>query len=379
MRRAACLLLLATPLAADDMTLVRGSLAKLAKGGPAALKEAERNGPVDTLLMRMPAAGTPWRAKYLAAEWLLRAHLLRLQQDPALPGREALEKAWELGWSARTESRDTVLASTGPLYRGGDAKARMASAEALSNSIQSQKQSTEQVAALDSVVLEIAMRTEDPARMALVATALAPRKDLSDRDRVLAFQAAAHAGLWTEVARWGKELEDGGKVLPAFHSAALAQPEAFDYAALLAWVRLAGPKAAAELPPSQAFQVRHFRLRLREASGPGSEAVRKAYPEGWQDSPAIEQPLMRLGATAHWLRPATRPMPLCGGADATRLDLHGFQDNPSGTRRTERLQASADPARPGWWTGRWSIENRAPDGTVLKADFDAELELSPRQ
>ena len=61
-------------------------VAKLAKGGPAAVKEAERNGPVDTLLMRMPSAGTPWRAKYLAAEWLLRAHLLRIQQDPALAG-----------------------------------------------------------------------------------------------------------------------------------------------------------------------------------------------------------------------------------------------------------------------------------------------------
>jgi hypothetical protein len=376
--RRAFFLLLATSLAADDMTLVRGSLAKLAKGGPAAVKEAERNGPVDTLLMRMPSAGTPWRAKYLAAEWLLRAHLLRIQQDPANAGREALEKGWELGWSARSESRDTVMAPSGPLYRGDNAKARLASAEALSNSIQSQKQSTEQVAALDSVVLEIAMRTEDPARMALVAAALAPRKDLSGRDRILAFQAAAHAGRWVEVARWGQELEDGGKVLPAFHDAALTQPEAFDYAALLAWVRLASPPVATALPPSQVFQVSHFRLRLREASGPGSEAVRKAYPEGWQESPAILPPLMRLGAAAHWQRPAARPMPLSGGADATHLDLHGFLDNPSGTRRTERLQASADPARPGWWTGRWSIETRAPDGTILKADFEAELELSPR-
>jgi hypothetical protein len=356
---------------------VRSSLAKLAKGGPEAAKEAQKGSPVDVLLMRMPAAGTPWRAKYLAAEWLLRAHMVRLAQDPALAGRETLEKAWDLAWTARAETGRTVVAPTGPLYRGADQKARVASAEALSSSIQAEKQLPEQIAALDSVVLEVAMRLEDPARMGQAAALLAPRTDLSDRDRIFAFMAAAHAGRWEDVARWGKELEAGGKVLPAFHESALKEPESFDYTALLAWVRLANPPAATALPAAQRFQIARFRLRLREASGPGSEAVRKAFAEGWQDSPAGEQVLVRMGAAARWQRPSNRPLPLCGGAGAATLDLYGFQEAPGGARRTERLQAAADASRPGWWTGRLGLETRAADGGTQKADFDVELELTP--
>jgi len=378
MRCAAYVLLLAAPMAADNNAMVRSSLGKLARGGPEAVKEAEKGGPVDVMLMQMPAAGTPWRAKYLAAEWLLRAHMLRLSQDPALAGREALEKAWDLAWTARAETGRAVVAPTGPLYRGSDGKARVAAAEALSSSIHAEKQLPEQIAALDSVVLEVAMRLEDPARMGEAAALLAPRKDLSDRDRIFAFMAAAHAGRWEDVARWGKELEAGGKVLPAFHESAFKEPESFDYAALLAWARLASPMASTAVPPSQRFQIAHFRLRLRETSGPGSDAVRKAFAEGWQDSPAGDQALVRMGAAARWLRPSARPLPLCGGASATTLDLFGFQEAPGGARRTERLQATADPARVGWWTGRLSLETRAADGGMQKADFEVELELRPQ-
>lgn len=368
------LALAALPLAADDMTLIRGSLATLAKGGPAAQTEAARGGTVDTLIMRLPAAGTPWRAKYLAAEWLLRAHLLRLQADPGL-GREALEKAWDLGWSARLESKDLETAPTGDLYRGPSGAARVRAATVLSNSIQAPLRGAEQVAALDAVVLETAVRLDDPARMGLAAEAVAARKDLGDRDRTFAFLAAAHAGRWPDLLRWGGELEAGGKVLGSFHAAALARADAFDYAALLAWARLAAPAPPKVLPPPAVLAVARFRIRLKEASGPGAEEVRKATPEGWQESPAGAHTLARSGAVARWLRPAARPMPLCGGATETTLDLHGFQEAPGGARRTERLTAVADPARAGWWTGTWTMESRAGGG-VLKAVFDLEMELA---
>ncbi len=372
-------LLVALPLGADDIGLLKASLSTLNRGGEAAKQEAKRQSPADALAMRLPVAGTPWGVKSLAAEWLLKAHLLRRKEDPSASPDGALEKAWELAWVARSEARNLQMTSPGAnLYRGSDAKTRAAAAAAVNDSIKTQDLSTEVKAALDALPLEIAVRLEDPQKMALAAEAVSTRPSLPERDRAYAFLASAHAGRWADVLRWGTELEAGGKLLASYHARALEQAEAVDYAALLAWVRATRPQPAADFPPSQVFEVTKFRLKLREASGPGSEAIRQAYPEGWQDAAEPGSTLLRIGALAHWQRPAQRPMPLTGGAGRDRLDLYGFLDSPSGARRTERLEAKADATRPGWWTGRWSLEGKDAKGGVLKADFDLELQLAPK-
>jgi len=55
----------AVPLCAEDIGLLKASLATLNRGGEAARQEAKRQGPADALAMRLPVAGTPWGVKSL--------------------------------------------------------------------------------------------------------------------------------------------------------------------------------------------------------------------------------------------------------------------------------------------------------------------------
>jgi hypothetical protein len=360
--------------AGDEATLIKASLDRMQRG-KAAPSEWAKGSAIDEVLAKLPVSKTPWRTKYYAAEWLLRAASLRAPGD-APAATEAMERGWDFISSAIAEARDLRMNVPANTYRGADAARRVASARAVNEGIEVQKVPAEQAAAMAAVAAELAVRLKDPIRMARAAEAFEGRASIADRDLAFAFMAACHAGRWDLAGRWGQDLASRGTLMPALHRSAQEQPEVFDYSIIPDWIRAASAPPPGALAPPARLQVQLYRIRLARVEGPGAQGILEAFPKGWQESRDPGNPLVRLGALGHWLRPGTRPMPLTGSASATSLDLMGRLDLPGGARKTERLRALAGPAgNP--WTGSLEVESRDAAGALTKLHFDLELELGP--
>lgn len=379
MRITAFLCLFALTLRADDMALLRGSLGELRKGSPAAAREALPGSPADQIAMRMPLADsrTPWRARYVAAEWLLLAHLRRLRMEPVPPltrDQQDLTKAWLLIQSAFDQSRDLVPGGAGlDLYRGANPGARVSAAVALSNAVGQEKVPDGLTAAMTSLAVEISARLKNPAFMAKAAAYAALRPDLPPRDKAFALVAAAHGGDWTNAARWLRELE-GNRMLAAFHQSALADPAAFDYSALGTVL----PPQASQAPPlldSARYSVKEARFKTRYVRGPEAQTapLRAALGRDWTATGPVAHPLLRVGSTAHWLKPGAQNVPLTGPASPHRLDLGGYTEFPGGGVQTEILSLLESPDRPGFWTGTLLVRQPSAEGP-LEIAFEAQLE-----
>ena len=386
MRRVACLALIGlTTLAAQTggVGLLRSSLDVLRKGGTEASREAQPGSPADRIVTTLRQTGdarTPWRARFLAAEWLLLAHLERLRMVPVpavAQEKQDLELAWTLVQNAYERSQGVVVDSKGlDTYRGENATLRMEATKTLSGRVGVEDVPEALRLAVVSLALEIAARRQDPVSMGKAATYASKLTNLSPRDKAFALMDATHGGAWAEAIRWAREL-DGSKVFRAFHQAALGDPEIFDYSVLL---DLAAPKAG--LPslaaPLERREVKNLRLRLKSAQGPEpqTKALQAAFGGAWQSSGPLATPLLRLGAGAHWLKPGPRPIPLAGAATTEGYELRGYLDLPTGGQRTEALSLWQDPARPGTWTGRLTAAQPTAEGP-LTAVFEAECDLGP--
>lgn len=372
------LLALAPLLQADDAALLRSSLAKLQTAPQAALPDVEPDSPVDRVAMKMPLTDprTPWRARYLAAEWLLQAHLLRRQADP-IPAvareRKDLEQAWTLITLASDQSRRVIVNPLEkPLYRGSDPKLRVEAAEKLSDNAGQARVSPAFQATMDTLALEIAVRLEDADRMAKALEPILRHPQLQPRDKAFALMASAHTGRWEAARAWGRQLA-GAPAFTALHDRALRLGEGFDYTVFT----LPGFEPAAAVPPflpAAAVAVKEYRIRLAGVDGgAGAEArLRDAYGTGWHASgPAT--PLQRQGALARWQAPGDGLPPLTGPHTPDRLQLVGYLDQPKG-RRIDTLDLTPDAGRPGVWVGTFRSDRPSEAGrTVLR--FEAELEL----
>jgi hypothetical protein len=377
MRAALFLLALAPLLRADDAALLRSSLATLQTGSPAARAEAGLGSPADRVAMKMSLTdpGTPWRARYLAAEWLLRAHLLRGQTDP-VPAvsleRKDLLQAWRLISFAQEQSRQPLPTTHAPslLYRGHDPIARMQAAEALSNQVGLGHISPALVTAMDTLALEIAVRLEDPALMAKALDPVQRSPQLQPRDKAFALMASAHAGRGDAARTWGLQLS-GAPAFTGLHDRALRLGDSFDYT-IFALPGFEPAVSSGPLPPSTPLAVKDYRIRLASAEGAAGDRIREAFGTAWHASgPAA--PIQRLGALARWQAPGEGLPPLTGPATSDRIQLIGYLDLPKG-RRIDTLDLKPDPARPGVWVGVLQSDRPAESGrTVLR--FDAELEL----
>ena len=341
MRRVACLALIGlTTLAAQTggVGLLRSSLDVLRKGGTEAAREAQPGSPADRIVTTLRQTGdarTPWRARFLAAEWLLLAHLERLRMVPVpavAQEKQDLELAWTLVQNAYERSQGVVVDSKGlDTYRGENATLRMEATKTLSGRVGVEDVPEALRLAVVSLALEIAARRQDPVSMGKAATYASKLTNLSPRDKAFALMDATHGGAWAEAIRWAREL-DGSKVFRAFHQAALGDPEIFDYSVLL---DLAAPKAG--LPslaaPLERREVKNLRLRrcLAELWSPGhttapprrrsplAEAWAAAHPPGRRGhdrrlrTPGIPGPAHRRAAHRG-------PLPLAGPRPPRHLD-----------------------------------------------------------
>jgi hypothetical protein len=366
-------------LVADDAALIRSSLAKLQKDPQAARADLEVDSPVDRAAMRMPLSGpgAPWRAKYLAAEWLLQAHLLRSRAQP-VPAvtreRLDLEQAWKLLFIAQEESRRTIVGTSGSnLYRGSDPTARVMAAQALSNSVGQEKVPAAFTEAMQTLALEIAVRLEDPSRMILALEPVLAHPALRPRDKTFALVAAVHGGRW-EAARSLCQQLSGTPGFQSLHDRALSQADAFDYTVFDTLAPEPPPAMPAVLATSTS-KVGALRLRLSSAEGDPalSAKVREAYPPGWHAPEPQGSALVRRGAAARWAAPGDPFLPLTGLSSSERLFLRGYEDQPEG-RRVDTLDLRPDASRPGRWVGRLSSQYPGPSGGAL-FQFEVELEL----
>ncbi len=363
------------PLAANDLSILKSSLAVLRKGGPKALAEAKPGSTADTTAMKVELGQSRWETRLAAAEWLLLAHIQRASQNPAVDPAQAvdLNRAWLLVDSAQKGSKEMVNSSGKlNLYRGPDASRRMASAQALSDAIQVQEVPKEYKQALLGIAIEIAVRLRDAGKMARATAGLKDIAELAtDRDRTYALMACMHGGRFAMAGRLLPALQAQGRILPALHGAAVADPEAVDYSALADWVAAQNPEEAAPGVDARS-PITALRLRLREvrhADPAQAQRIKAGFPEGWQASGPFESPLIRQGALAHWQKPGATPIPMMGAWTDTGITLTGYLLGQAG-RRVESLDLKPDPARPGAWTGTLTA---VQGGATLI--LDAELEL----
>lgn len=376
MRRALLLVTtLTTFVSASDLMILKSSLAVLRKGGPKAREEARPGSPADTAAMKTDLALTRWETRLAAAEWLLLAHLQRTTPNPTTDPAQAadLNRAWLLVDAAQKGSKQIVNTSGKlDLYRGADASRRMASAQALSDSIQVQEVPKEYKQALSGIAIEIAVRLRDAAKMAQATAGIIEVSDIAtNRDRTYALMACAHGGRFALANKLHATLLSQGRILPALHDAALADPEAVDYSALAEWFAVQAPMDATPAPDVRG-PIASLRLRLNEVrhSDPAQvQRIKAGFPEGWQASGPFESPLIRQGAVTHWQKPGATPIPMVGAWTAERITLTGYLLGSTG-RRVESLDLKPNVAHPGAWTGTLTVVQGA---TTLV--LDAEMEL----
>ncbi|GLH73213.1 hypothetical protein GETHLI_17150 [Geothrix limicola] len=370
-------------LQADESAVLRSSLAKFQADPQAALADVEPGSPVERTAMKMILTGgsSTWRTRYLAAEWLLQAHLLRSRMEP-VPAvtreRQDLEQAWRLVSTALAQSRRTIVPRGGAsFYRGADPVKRSEAAQALSNRVGQEHVPEEFTRTMNTLALEIAVRLEDPSRMAEALEPVLPLTDLRPRDKTFALVAATHCGRWDEARAWCRDLV-GTPSFKVLHDRAQEHAASFDYTFLsldvpasAAWPPAATtpPAVAAELP------VAEVRIRLLDVQGDAASAakIREAYPVGWSAG-GPTTPILRRGALARWQVPGAHPPTLTGACGPDRMRLLGYQDLPEGGRRLDTLDLRPDATRSGTWVGTLQSDRPSEAGPV-SLRFDVELDL----
>ena len=367
-------------LQADELSLLRGSLGILRKGGVATIREASPGSPVDQIAMGLPLTDerTPWRARFIASEWLLLAHLERLKMAPipeVTSTQRDLGQAWVLIQNAYEQSQGIVVGTRRMnLYQGSDINLRAAATRITADQVGQELIPEGLSKAMTSLALEISVRLMQPDPMAKAAAYVATRTDLSPRDTTYALMAAVHGGAWKNAIRWALELQ-GARIFTALHQSALANPECFDYSVFAQSAVPVEPPGTFPTPTSR-YLVKDFRLRLRgsQGSSAGGAALTAAFAGTWQGTGMLPNPLLRVGAAAHWQKPGATPVPLTGFASSSGISLCGYALLPSGGQRKESLSLAMDPDRPGTWTGRLVAEQPSAEGTFV-AEFDVEMDL----
>ncbi len=367
-------------LQADELSLLRGSLGILRKGGPVATREATPGSPVDQIAMGLPLADdrTPWRARFIASEWLLLAHLERLKMVPipdVTSAQRDLDQAWTLIQNAYEQSQSIVVGTRRMnLYQGSDINLRLAATRITADQVGQEMVPEGLSKAMTSLALEVSVRLMQPDRMAKAAAYVASRADLSPRDTTYALMAAAHGGAWKHAIRWALELQ-GSRIHTALHQSALVNPECFDYSVFAQSTVPVGPPGTFPTPTSR-YLVKDLRLRRRDTHGSAASgtALKATSGETWQGTGILPNPLLRVGSAAHWQKPGPIPIPLTGFASSSGMSLCGYALLPSGGQQKESLSLAPDPGRPGTWMGRLVIEQPSPEGPFV-AEFDVEMDL----
>lgn len=356
---------------------IKSSLDRLRRNDPSAAEDIKRQSvPVRLIMQRIDPVDTHWMVKLLAAEWMLRAHLLEARLDPgASSDLVFLNRAWDLAFVASEQSRALTgyamsanqnIRRSHPDNRGAGARGN--------DSIHVEEIPSAAQECLTWLCAEIPVRLKDPVKMKLGLETFQVKPSKDPRTQAYAMMAAWHVGNWELATELGKTLETKPKILPALHEQSLLDSLAFDYPSLLQLATRAKPAPFKRELVVRRTVVKAYRFRLTSVEGADPAKVATATADAsyaWEVAPQTDTAIQILGAVAHWPIPFGNQLPLSGVMTDDQLLLQGYVDKVPG-RFTEVLELKPDATRKTFWVG--TLTSRAPDGLAYHYEVEAQLD-----
>jgi len=355
------LALCATSLMADEASVLRSSLGKLQKNDPAAAQDViPGSTPFHIVMKRVDPGTSPWRTKLIAADWLLRGHLLRQRleiKDEVAPSL-FLDRGWQmingalLGISniapEAGETRGMFGHLVGDTSYSLDKEANLAGKDV----------PKEVMYNIKWLLVEIAARRLNPSDMRDALAEYKSRFNEKDpRSQTFAYICAVHAGDWAFAQEAYRGLENQGTVHKALRDPGLFNPSGFDHAPLMDLLKERNPKASGGKLETQVYKVQQWRQRPKGAAD-------------WVATGPLPEPLEIRGAAAFCYQ---HPAAFTGYRDGKGVTLRAWVDGAP-QRLVEDLQLTPDPARPGTWTG--TLLKR--QGTAVESlEVEADLLTTP--
>ncbi len=370
--------------------LIKGSLARFASGKPA-LEDFKVGSPVEGAVMQLELQAD-FRIRYVAAQWLLAAQKLRLQNPSLGAGNpQALfERAWALGWGSYlnamgTTERELSGAERATQYRGFDTQkggnatnpeVRIMRQQRGSELLSIRDLDPEFIIKMRNLNLEIAMGMEDWNKATQALTAMEGDLGLPGVDLQAVFFASAHTGRISSMAKVAKGMSEAS--LKTFHTRSLANPNEVDYSVLIKLADQPLPTVG-QIPSYLSFAVDNYRVRLINAEGTNAGRIEAAKNTlgSWQSRDAsafADHPFLRIGAVAHWLRPGQTNLPMTGVWGENSMVLMGYADLENGESRRETWALKASGTS-GLWTGTLTQETISKSGEKLVLTLETELKL----
>ena len=317
------------------------------------LDDFREGGVIEKIIMEKlnPTTASLSTANYVAANWLLAAHLLR-SADGALGSatntRPLLDKAWGL----------TYEKFNGGLPTPFDDRARTYSAW------------------LAGTWLRIAIASGDLKRM---EEALSPLREelivMPQSEKVNIFIAALHTGQIGKYRHYFTELPSEKFI--SSRTRALSDPNQVDYLSILNLIkRTSFPVIDAKQLESGPRRVGRYATRLKSAQGSDTtrvDAARRALSD-WQ---AVDKGLLDfqlMGGVVHWFRPGKYGIPLSGIRTQDAFDMAGSVDLPNGEVRTESWSMKRIPGT-SRWVGELTQNYRSGNDERLTLVLETEVEL----
>ena len=367
-------------LVAQD-AVIKGSLGRYAKGQPN-LEDFKVGGPIEISIMQMPLK-SDFRIRYVAAQWLLAAQTLRLQ-NPSLGvsnPQVLFDRAWWLGWGAYLDatsasSRELTGAESATVYEGNFKEKRLMREQSPSELIGPRDLNQDFIIKMRNLNLSIALGMEDWNKATQALLVMENDLDLPGVDLQTVFFAAAHTGRLSTFVKVSQRLPE--TAIKKFHARALKNPAEVDYSALM---QLAGYPLPSvdQLPSFGSFSVKNYRVRLINAEGTNVALVQEAKQllSEWQSRDAsafVGRPFQRIGAVAHWLKPGQNDLPMTGIWGAGQIILTGYLNSSEGETRKETWILNPTGTQ-GLWSGSLTQETATKAGGRLLLTLETEVEL----
>lgn len=368
-------------------SLVKGSLGRYVKGQPN-LEDFRAGGPIETYVMQMEVK-SDFRMRYVAAQWLLAAQTLRIQNPSLGAGNpQALfNRAWWLGWGAyldamSSSSRELSGAEQATQYQGFDssgnrkAETKLTRQEGAIELLSMRDLDRDFIIKMRNLNLSIALGMEDWNKAAQALGVMEGDLNLPGVDLQAAFFAAAHTGRLTTLAKIAQGLPEA--TMKNFHAKALASPMEIDYSALVKLANQTLPSLG-QLPSFASYVFQSYRVRLISAEGSNAQRIESAKRSlsDWRSPDANllkDKPFQRVGAVAYWLKPGQPNLPLAGVWGEDGLRMSGYSDLGGGDVQTEIWALKPTPS-PGMWIGTITQETVSRSGDKLVLIFEAQIEL----
>ncbi len=338
-------------LSGSEATLIAKSLQNYLNQAPV-LSDFREGGVIEKLIMEKlnPTTANLSTAYYVAANWLLAAHVLR-SADPTLGStdtRALLDKAWGL----------TYEKFNGGLPTPFDDRARTYSAW------------------LAGTWLRIAIASGDLTKM---EAALSPLRaeliEMPQSEKVNILIAALHTGQIGKYRQYFIDLDPSKIALS--RNRALSDPNQVDYLSILSLIKKTSfPIVDAKVLENGSRRVGRYAVRLKKAEGLDQVRVEAARSvlSNWQSVDKDLLDFQLLGGVVHWYRPGKQGVALSGLRTQNTIDMAGSVRLPNGETREESWSLKRIPGT-SRWTGELIQNYRSGGDDRLTLVLETEVEL----